>query len=436
MRPRTAALMALAIASKGRVALGSPDDWWANPVDRVTIRESAFDESDRAYSTPARPRDVNGVIALSCEHQEGRPCGDGEGFIAELDSAAGYGQWVNAALRLRANTGTRADGDAMVLDRAHLGAELGPVAIEVGRDVVSIGPPARTQLAWGDNAPPMNLIRISTSRPFQLSQTLSGTAIYAVGQRRDASQLRPPLVSLARAALEVNHRIEVALHQELMIGGDGVPSFGAWDFIAEHLGRRDPSGTATDSSNRRFGGDATLRLRGARLYYELVFEDIRKHVIDAVHYDADHLLGVETPHLTVELQRTGVRSYEHILVSQFTNAGRIVGSPLGPDTQSIFVGGRTHVADYELQPWLELIRFSSDTYSIIDHGPILHATDGTPEYRYRFGTRARTRLNREITAEASLSYEHVTNFAFLSGVGRDNVGLMLTMVWQPDFLLR
>jgi hypothetical protein len=428
--------VALAIASAARAARASPDGWWTSPIDRVTIRALAFDEDDRPYSTPARPRDVDGIVALSCEHQEGRRCGDGEGIVGELDSAAGYGRWLAAAIRLRATTGTRGYGDDLALDRAHLNAELGPAALEIGRDVVAIGPGARTELAWGDNAPPLDQIRIATARPYPLTETLLGSAIYVVGQRRDPAQAHPPLVTLARVALGIGDRVAVGLHQELMLGGDGVPSYGAWDFLAEHVRRRDLSAGATDSSNRRFGGDVSFRLRGARLYYQLTFEDMRKHFLDAVHYDADHLLGVDTPHLVVELQRTGIRSYEHTPpITQFTNAGRIVGSPLGPDTESIFAGGRLRVGEYELSPWLELARFSSDTYSIIDHGPILHATNGTPEYRFRSGARAAAFLTRELRAEAQVTYEHVTNLAFEPGVSRNNVGLVLTIIWQPGGFL-
>jgi hypothetical protein len=402
----------------------------------VTLRALAFEEDDRPYSTPARPRDLDGVVALSCEHQEGRPCGDGEGLVGELDSTAGYGRWAWGAVRLRANTGTGGYHDDIVLDRAHVNAELGPFALEAGRDVVTVGPQARTELAWGDNAPPMDQVRIATARPWALTDALTGSGLYVVGQRRDPTQIHPPIVTLARAALGIDDRVELALHQELMLGGDGVPSYDAWDFVAEHFRRRNVSAGAADSSNRRFGGDATVHLRGARIYYELAFEDIRKHVIDAIHYDADHLLGVDTAHLVVEVQRTGIRSYEHVpKVTQFTNAGRIVGSPLGPDTQSIFVGGRARAGGFELDPWLELVRFSSDTYAIVDFGPINRVSEGTPEYRYRLGTRARTALTPELRVEAKATYEYVTNLAFEAGVGRNNVGLMLTMIWQPGWVV-
>ena len=216
------------------------------------------------------------------------------------------------------------------------------------------------------------------------------------------------------------------------MGGDGVPAFGPWDFIAEHVTRRDASASAIDSSNRRFGGDVTVYLGRRRIYYQLVFEDIRQHVVDALHYDADHLIGYSSRDVTVEVQRTGVRSYEHSpTITEFVNAGRVVGSPLGPDAISLYEEYRFRVGGYRIAPWIELASLSSNTYSFVDHGPINPQTSGLSEERDRAGVRVRTALTRELAAEASLAYEHVNNFAFVDGATRNNAGLVLTITWQP-----
>ncbi len=408
------------------------EDWWLRPIDRVIARVAAYDEDDRSYSTPARPRDLDGIVALSCERQEGRPCGHGAGFMTEVDTAAGYGGIAEAVVRLRATTGTAGYADAFALDRAYASATLGPAFVEAGRDVLAIGPRARTELAWSDHAPPLDQIRLQTARPYPLTRDLRAEALYVIGQLRDPAQHDPPLVTIARAQLDIAQRVEVALHQELAMGGDGAPSFGVGDFIAEHFRRRDSSAGPNDSSNRRFGGDIAVHLPGARVYYQLVFEDIRLHVWDALHYDADHLLGVELPWLVVELQRTGVRSYEHVPQrTAFTQDFRTVGSPLGPDTQSIYVAARAGV----WAPWIELVRFASDTYTFVDHGPITQATSGPAELRYRTGARVRLPVTRELRAEADASYEHVSTFAFQPGTSRDNLGMMLVLVWQPGGFL-
>jgi hypothetical protein len=428
-----------------RRLLGLPSiapDWWVEPVQRVSASAIAFDEDDRPYSTLTRPRDVEGVIALSCEAQAGLPCGHGEGFISGLDSAAGYGQWVTAAVRLRADTGTAGYADHVAIDRMYASAEIGPAFAEVGRDVVAIGPSARTELAWSYNAPPIDHVRVQTAEPYELSRDVQVSALYLLGQRRDSSEVHPPLVTIARGQLDLGRRVEVALHQELMLGGDGAPGYGVWDFVAEHFRRRDSTAGPTDSSNRRFGGDIAVHLDGARLYYELVFEDIRKELIDALHYDADHLLGIELAALggkhalVVEAQRTGVRAYEHSpTATQFTNAGRIVGSPLGPDTESLFVAGRIYLARTTLLPSVELVRLSSDTYTFVNYGPIAQSGDGVAEYRCRFSGRARFSLTPQIRLDAQLTFEHVTHLAFVPDTTRDNLGMVVAIVWQPGGFL-
>jgi hypothetical protein len=226
------------------------------------------------------------------------------------------------------------------------------------------------------------------------------------------------------------------------MGGDGAPSFGVWDFITEHLRRRDASAGATDSSNRRFGGDVTVHVARARIYYALVFEDIRKHVFDALHYDSDHLLGVEFAALggkhglTVEVSRTGVRSYEHVPQrTQLENDARVVGAPLGPDTQAMFVGGRIELPGATLLPWLELARLSSDTYTFVVDGPIERQTAGTPEDRYRAGARVRFPLTRQLRGEAEGVYEHVSQLGFDPTRDRNNLGMMLVFVWQSGGFL-
>src|SRR5690606_196516 len=158
------------------------------------------------------------------------------------------------------------------------------------------------------------------------------------------------------------------------LGGDGARSLGFWDFIAEHVRRTDLSAGPTDSSNRRFGGDIAIRITElrARLYYALVFEDIRaKRFIDALRYDADHVFGIELPALgsrgehaaLIEWQQTGFRSQEHRpRDTGFTHMGRVVGAPLGPDAMAIYVGGRLEFGWSKLYPWAEAAKLASDTY--------------------------------------------------------------------------
>lgn len=422
----------------------SAERWWVAPVTRLRLSTTLFQDSARPYSTFARPRDLTvGSISIACERQEGRPCGDGAGVFGEVESSAGFGSLVSGTIRLRAQAG-QSYAESVVLDRGYVNAELGPIAAQIGRDIVVLGPSSRTQAGWGTNAPPITHARVSTSEPFALTSSLRANVDYVVGVLRSPQTFHHNLISMSRVQLDVGDRVEIGTMQLLQLGGDGARSLGLWDFIAEHLRRKDLSASETDSSNRRFGGDIALRIRelGARLYYQLVFEDIRaKRFIDAVRYDADHVVGIDLPALgsrgqhaaTVEWQVTGFRSQEHRpRVTGLTHLGRVVGSPLGPDAKALFAGGRIAFGPSTLYPWLELAQLSSDKYRQVTKGPIDRLTVGPAETRYRGGLRVRLPLQQRFSVEGNVMGEHADGFAFEPGVTRNNVGATLSLLWTPQ----
>lgn len=366
-------------------------------------------------------------------------------MIADLDSAAGYGDWLSASIRLRTVAGTESYAPDIELDRGLLSLEYGPVAFAVGRDAIALGVSARTALAWGANSAPVDHIRFITSRPLAITESLHLSGQYVLARLRAPQHFPGNLASIVRGQLDIAQNIELATFELVQLGGDGAPSLGLVDFILEHVRRRDATAGATDSSNRRFGFDIAGRiaaLSGLRLYYSLVFEDIRRaRLIDAVRYDADHLLGLELAAIgpgrrhgiTVEWHQTGIRSQEHKpRTTGFTNRGFVVGAPLGPDAESLYVGARVAWDSLTLYPWFELARVSSDTYELIVDGPINRTSRGEDEGRYRVGTRARMHLRENLWLEGEAMFEHVDDFGFESGLSRKNAGVTASIVWYPD----
>lgn len=427
---------------------GQAETWWVSPTRRVALRANLFREHNRTYSTLLRPRDVVGGLAVSCEHREGRPCGNGAAISSDLEGAAGYGRFASLVLRLRPIAGTDEYVSTVELDRLYLNGEVGPVGYEIGRDTFVLGPSVRTQLGWGDHAPPLDHVRVSTARPVAIIPALRVNAQYVLGRLRAPQTYPGNLVSIVRGQLDIVDSVEVGVMQMLQLVGDGAPGMDLGDFILEHVRRRDRSASASDSSNRRFGGDFSARisgLAGARFYYVVMFEDIRAaRLVDAIRYDADHLLGIELAAigperrhgLVVEWHQTGVRSQEHSpRVTGFTNAGRIVGSPLGPDGQSWFARGRVELGWGTVYPWLELAMLSSDAYEFVPFGPINRTVNGVTETRVRAGARLRVVLDPGWWVEGEALYEHVDAFAFEPGSSRDNVGVVATMVWHPTGVL-
>jgi hypothetical protein len=393
------------------------DSWWVHPIDRAILRLSLVHEDDRPYSTPAHPRDITGGVALSCEHAADWSCGDGAKLEGAVEAAAGYRDRARVAARLRLGT------EGFDVDRLNVAGHVGPVSAEVGRDVLVLGPGRRTQLGWGDNAPPLDMARVDVRLG-----PLAGT--YVLGRLRDPQTYPGDLVSIARGQVDFG-TVQVGAMQLLQLGGDGAPGFGLTDFILEQFRRRDASAGASDSSNRRIGADVSWRIAGfggARLYYEIMFEDWRKQFADALRYDADHAVGFETRWLLVEWQKTGVRSQEHSpRVTGFTNDGRVVGSPLGPDAQAVYAGARRGW----VRPWAELVRFGSDEYTFVVDGPIVHETRGVAEWRYRLGAMSEVPLERHVWLQAQGWVEHVENLAFSAGARRENLGLIASLVYLP-----
>jgi hypothetical protein len=424
------------VGELGGEAPAVPDGVWLRPVERAALRLEAAHETERDYSTAARPRNVAGELALACADQEGRPCGHGAGLAAELDAAAGYGAWLAGAIRLRAQSGTARYGTGLAVDRAYVSAELGPIVAEVGRDVLALGPAAHTQLGWSENPPPLDQIRLSGARPLRLASALRVNAVYVLG-RLAAPQTYPgDLVSIARTELDIAGRFELGAMQLLQLGGEGAPGFGLWDFVLEHVRRRDPSASATDSSNRRFGFDVAARIDGfggARITYQLLFEDVRQQWLSAVRYDADHVIGIATRWLTIEWHHTGVRSYEHTpRLTGFTSGGRIAGDPLGPAAQAVFAGGRIPARWGVVMPWAEVAALASDRYTITEDAAITRATGGPTELRLRLGVRARVPLGAELELAPEAAIEDVERAAYVAGARRINAVVRAVVVWRPS----
>jgi hypothetical protein len=419
--------------------LGAPPapstGWWFQPIERAALDLAVVHETARAYTTAARPRDVAGKLALSCEYQEGRPCGDGLGVSAELDAAAGYGPWLSSAVRLRLRTGRDDYTTGFDVDRGYANAELGPIAAELGRDVLVLGPTVRTAQGWGTNAPPLDQLRLSTARPVAVSPWLRMTAVYVAGRLADPQTYPGDLVSIARGQLDIADRVELGATQLLQLGGRGAPGFGLADFVLEQLRRRDASASASDSSNRRVGLDLAVRIAGfggARIVYQGMFEDLRKQYASAIRHDADHLVGLATRWLTVEWRKTGERSYEHSpRVTGFTSGGAIVGDPLGPAAQAVFVGGRVPIARGVVMPWTEIARLGSDTYRFGD-GPVEQTGSGETELRIRIGVRARIAITDHLEIDPEAAIEDVEREAFVPGARRINTLVRAALVWRPS----
>jgi hypothetical protein len=420
-----------------------PDEAWVTPLERFALRVAGADEHDRPYSLALRPRDLAGFIGLSCEYQEGRPCGDGAGAALELDSAAGWGELLTAATRLRASAGTASFANQLTLDRAYLKIESGPFLAQIGRDVIALGPSIRSSLMVSRNAVAQDGLRLQlhpVALPFAPEVRIS--LLYFIDRLRQPQAFRGTLLDCARAQLDFGQRVQLGGSRMLELGGEGAPDYGGLSgFILEHFGRtREGAGTA---ENNRLSFDLSVRvpeLSGARVYYEIAFEDTRQAFFNSVQYDADHLLGLEVRalrlgpwrRLFIELEHTGWVSQEHwLFTSGMTNAGRTLGSALGPDGTSLWVRADLEFGAVQVSPWVEWLRFVSDRYGSDQTTGVFVTAVGPMEHRQRLGADAQLTLARSWFITGGVFGERIANADLVNGSTRYSAGLRAALVWTP-----
>lgn len=415
--------------------------FWFLPLQRLSLRGQAADEHDRPYSLPLRPRDIAGGIALSCEYQEGRPCGDGVGSAVELDSAIGYGTLFTAATRVRAAAGTASYANELLLDRAYLRFDYGAFSLQAGRDALAVGPSVRAALMVSRNAAPQDGIRAQL-HPVAIAQNVRLSLFYFLDRLRDPQRFHGTLLDLTRAQLDFWDRVQLGGSRMLMLGGEGAPDYGGFTgFILEHFGRtKEGVGTA---ENNRLSFDLSVRvpeLRGARFYYEIAFEDTRKAFFNSLQYDADHLLGVELRDLRlgpfrrlfVELEHTGWVSQEHgVFTTGMTNRGRTLGSALGPDGTSLWARADFQLANLTVSPWVEWLRFISDRYDSNQSQGVFVTAVGPIEHRQRLGADLRAASSEMLWFSLGAFVERIGNADLVEGNTRFSGGVTASITFRP-----
>ena len=416
--------------------------FWVRPIARLTNRLTLASDLARPYSVPARPRSMNGSVDMVCEHQEGRPCGDGLHEVLEMDSSAGIGTWLSAFSRIQSRTGTsRSAATGLEIDRLYANLELGSVELAVGRNIIGIGPGRRTQLIWGDQPPPLDYVGLSVHslKIPNVPIVLGGT--YLVGMLDAPQRFAHSLVTIARGYAEISDRLCLGITNLLLLGGEDAPHVGFGQFFEEHVTRTGPW-PGSGVSDRRVALDLTLQVRPLKstFYTEMAFEDTRRQFVSALTYDTDYLVGWAASALghkgrhgfLVELHHTGVRSQEHgLFTSGMTSGGRTAGSPLGPDATSVYVSPRWDFenTNVSISPWAEFIRIGSDVYDFPEHAAISRSSSGLAEIRSRAGLRVLGVLQPGLWMQAENFVEHVGNEAFQVST-RNNAGLSLTVIWR------
>lgn len=413
---------------------------WLAPLARLSLFADAASEYDRAYARPGYPVWLAGGPSLTCEYQQGRPCGDGAGLAFELDSAAGVSTWLRLGSRLRVRPASTSQGAGFDVDRAFLRFNLGPAWLQVGRDALSVGPAVRSEGMLSTNAAPLDGLQLGL-HPLALTPWLRASLFYTLDVLRDPQTFSGTLFDLSRLQVDLFDHLQLGGSRILQLGGAGAPDYGGlWGFVNEHFGRsvRQRDG---GSENNRLALDAALRLPllGARLYAELTFEDTRSPFFNSAVYDADHLLGLELRaglpgplrRVFIEYLRTSRISQEHgTFTTGLTNAGRTLGSALGPDALSLWLRMDLALGLAQVSPWCEWLRYSSDLYSVTDADGVSVNGRGAQEHRQRAGVDARFEV-LGLGFSGGLLAERIGGAGYRAGIPRFSAGGRLLVSWSP-----
>ena len=416
-----------------------PGPWFA-PFARLSISADAASDYDRAYARPGYLVWLAGGPSLSCEYQQGRPCGDGAGLAFELDSAAGVSTWLTLGTRLRARPASTSQGAGFDVDRAFVRFDLGPAFLQVGRDALSVGPGVRSEGMISTNAAPLDGLQLGL-HPIALTPWLRASIFYTLDVLRDPQTFSGTLLDLSRLQVDLFDHLQLGGSRILQLGGAGAPDYGgAWGFLNEHFGRSTLQRNG-GAENNRLALDAALRLPlfGARLYAELTFEDTRSPFFNSAVYDADHLLGLELRaglpgplrRIFIEYLRTSRISQEHgTFTTGLTNAGRTLGSAEGPDALSLWLRADLALGTAQVSPWCEWLRYSSDLYRVTDADGVSVIGLGPQEHRQRAGVDARFDV-LGLAFSGGLFAERIGGAGYRVGAPRYSAGGRLLVSWSP-----
>jgi len=302
------------------------------------------------------PSDANGeidaVINPIVANRGGRPTTDGLTGSIETRHSVLLGSHVALMLNPRATAWFPRDGvndSNLRLQSAAANLLFGNFAIEAGRDYAIFGQSPSGGLMMSENAPTMNLVRVSNDAPASLPWLFHYLgpirASLFVADLGDTRQIHPR-AKLAgyHIAMLPHPRFEIGAEVLDAMGGRGGQPASFGDRIVDAVPLIDAifrSGTDFQFSNKLAGIDFHWRMpgwRGFELYGEGAADDFDiRRLRSVLLEDSGYILGTSLSCLfecgrfgiRAEYHQTGIRYYTHSDYPLETQA-ILLGDPLGP----------------------------------------------------------------------------------------------------------
>jgi len=444
----------------------------ASDLALYTHEARAIDEArvEIAYlRSPYRriPADSNGAIDATinplASYRGGRPVADGTTTKLETMHSAVVGRYLAWSLNPRYSIQVNRSGGGNEQFRIQSGGAnllFGNLAIDVGREYAVFSQAPTGGLLLSENAPPLDMIRLSTDRPATLPWLLRylGPLQAAVF----VADLGTFHQTHAHSKL-VGYHIEAHPHRlfefgvEVIdeMGGNGAPPASFADRVADAFPIIDVAFRPNSDflfSNKLAGIDFHVRapsLAGLDAYAEGVVDDFdARRFHSTVFLDGGGIAGISLAcivqcgkfGLRAEYRQTGIRYYTHTdFRSGVQENGVILGDPLGPrglggyvtlDGESGQLGTLALTGAYEVRSGNRYASTSTGSNSAgfrcvqIEHHPGEHRTRATATW---------TPTSRKLRASLRFTFgvEHVSNSGFVDGQTRTNGLAQLDYEWRP-----
>ncbi len=405
---------------------------------------------------PGAASGIDGQLNPFLQGNQGRLAADGWTSAAALSAEAAAGRLVlRATPRFWASSwrdGRAAEADVALFD-AYLRALVGSVAVEAGRNHVTLGYGRSGGAALSHNPRGLDMVRVATDRPFRLPGSLRNWGVWqasALVARMEAERDTPrSLLAAFRLGYRPVSSLELGLVYLNHQGGEGAPSAGFLARVADLL--LPVRGGVIEVSDKAGGGDLRVTIKRARtqLYLNFLATDMRQSLRqfargywrDALWTAGARTFGLGSQgrlDLWMEGRHAGPLVHtHHQFTSGLTLGGRVVGDPLGPNAWSVAGGAAWRAHEWKASVSVAWEHYSADEWSLRSppgppRGPEWTRTADNPDE-----TRARVAFDwrrdpgpRGVDASLRLGYEHVDNFGF-AGSARDNFLARLTVGFRP-----
>ena len=328
------------------------------PLDEIHLEFSGASDQFVHRDSSGLTSNLQGVFGL----QEGFVPGDD--FSARLRTQSWGTFWHHLAVYLEPEIIARTDpilGDTFDADlhKGYVKVDYANLDLAVGRDTLWWGPAVQGDLVLSNNAPPLELVKLSTPLPFRLpwlySELGEWQVAYFAARLEDDRVIPHAILSGLRITLQPVSFLQFGFTNAFQAFGDGGVSLDALDFVTRHfVPELDDDGHSINSLiaydmilSLPFVRDLTF-LHGIKFYWQRGHDNVR-HVHGAL--GGGNILGGVIDggrwDLRIEFAETqddGAVWYTHTTYqSGFAFKQFILGHPIGGDAESLFARATYYV---------------------------------------------------------------------------------------------